>query len=74
MFHAKMKHIKVHYHFIQERFLSRDINLVYVSIDEHVVDIVTKALGVGCEDLEQCLEYKSWELSLRRSVEMLSSI
>ena len=43
--HAKTKNIEVHYHFIQERFLSGAIDLVYVNTEEQVADIFTKALG-----------------------------
>ena len=40
--HARTKHIEVHYHFIGERVLAGDIDLVYVGTDEQVS---TKALG-----------------------------
>ncbi|MCO5553730.1 hypothetical protein L7F22_007256 [Adiantum nelumboides] len=45
VFHARTKHIEVHYHFIRERFLDGSINLTFVRTDEQVVDIFTKALG-----------------------------
>ena len=45
VFHARTKHIEVHYHFIRERVLAGDIDLVYVSTEEQVADIFTKALG-----------------------------
>ncbi|MCO5567945.1 hypothetical protein L7F22_021641 [Adiantum nelumboides] len=45
MFHAKTKHIDVHYHFIRERVLDGSIDLTFVRIDEQVADIFTKALG-----------------------------
>ena len=45
MFHARTKHIEVHYHFVQERVLDADIDLKYVRTDEQVADIFTKALG-----------------------------
>ena len=35
VFHARMKHIEVHYHFIRERVLvDGDIDLTYVRTDE----------------------------------------
>ena len=74
MFHARTKHIEVHYHFIQERVLAGDIDLVYIGIDEQVADIFTKALGA--EKLRRfwtMLGIQEMELSLRRSVEMSSS-
>ena len=46
VFHARTKHIEVHYHFIRERVLDGDIDLTYVRTDEQVADIFTKALGV----------------------------
>ena len=46
VFHARKKHIEVHYHFIRERVLSGDIDLVYVNTEEQVANIFTKALGV----------------------------
>ncbi|MCO5549382.1 hypothetical protein L7F22_002853 [Adiantum nelumboides] len=44
-FHAKTKHIEVHYHFIRERGLNGSIDLTFVRTDEQVVDIFTKAFG-----------------------------
>ena len=46
VYHARTKHIEVHYHFIQERVLAGEIDLVYVSTEDQVADIFTKALGV----------------------------
>lgn len=72
-FHARTKHIEVHYHFIRERVLEGDIDLAYVSTEEQVVDIFTKALGA--EKLHCfCTMLGVFELSSSRgSVEMLSS-
>ena len=39
VFHARTKHIEVHYHYIQE------IDLVYENTHEQVADIFTKSLG-----------------------------
>ena len=74
MFHAWTKHIEVHYHFIQERVLAGDINLVYVGTDEQVADIFTKALGAEklCGFFTMLGIQELW-LSLRGSVEMSSS-
>ena len=73
VFHARTKHIEVHYHFIRERVLAGDIDLVYVSTQDQVADIFTKALGA-----EKLRGFRSMlglhdMLSLRRSVEMSSS-
>ena len=74
MFHARTKHIEVHYHFIRERVLVGDIDLVYIGIDEQVADIFTKALGAEklCR-FWTMLGIQEMELSLRGSVEMSSS-
>ncbi len=45
MFHARTKHIEVHYHFIREKVLVGEIDLVYVSMEDQVADIFTKVLG-----------------------------
>ena len=44
VFHARTKHIEVHYHFVREKVLSRDIEKHYVKIDMQVVDMFTKFL------------------------------
>ncbi len=45
VYHARIKHIEVHYHFIKEKVLAREINLIHVSTKDQVADIFTKALG-----------------------------
>ncbi|MCO5604585.1 hypothetical protein L7F22_058753 [Adiantum nelumboides] len=42
---CETKHIEVHYHFVQDQVLAGNIDLVYVSTEEQLADIVTKALG-----------------------------
>ena len=73
VFHARTKHIEVHYHFIRKRVLAGDIDLVYVSTQDQVADIFTKALGAeklrGFRSMLGLLDM----LSLRGSVEMSSS-
>jgi hypothetical protein len=46
VYHAKTKRIEVHHHFIREKILAREINLIHVNIEDQVVDIFTKALGI----------------------------
>jgi hypothetical protein len=41
VFHARTKHIKVHYHFIREKFLVGEIDLIYVNTEDQVADIFT---------------------------------
>ncbi len=31
VYHARTKHIKVHYHFIREKIIAKEINLIHVS-------------------------------------------
>ena len=73
MFHARTKHIEVHYHFVREQVLAGDIDLVYVGTEEQVADIFTKALGA--EKLRRfCTMLGLLEMSSSRgSVEMSSS-
>ena len=46
VFHARTKHIEVHYHFIREHVLSGEIELQYVPTDRQTADIFTKPLGL----------------------------
>ena len=46
VFHAQTKHIDVHYHFVCERVLSDEVELVYVLTDRQTADIFTKPLGL----------------------------
>ena len=74
VFHARTKHIEVHYHFIRERVIAGDIDLVYVSTEDQVADIFTKALGAEkLRRFRTMLGVYDMELSLRGSVEMSSS-
>jgi len=34
VFHAQMKHIEVHYHFIREKVLAGEIDLIYVNTED----------------------------------------
>jgi hypothetical protein len=46
VFHARTKHIEVHYHFVRERVLSCEVELQYVPTDWQTADIFTKPLGI----------------------------
>jgi hypothetical protein len=46
VYHARTKHIEVHYHFIREKNLAKEIYFIHVSTKDQVVDIFTKALGI----------------------------
>jgi hypothetical protein len=45
VYHARTKHIEVHYHFIRKKVLAKEIDLIHVSTENQVADIFTKALG-----------------------------
>jgi hypothetical protein len=46
VFHARTKHIEVHYHFVRERVLSGEVVLQYIPTDRQTADIFTKPLGL----------------------------
>ncbi len=74
MFHAQTKHIEVHYHFIREKVLVGEIDLIYVSIEDQVADIFTKVLGAeNHRQFCNMFGVMELELSLREIVEMSSS-
>ncbi len=45
IYHARTKHIEVHYHFIREKVLAKEIDLIHVNTKDQVADIFTKALS-----------------------------
>ena len=66
VYHARTKHIEVHYHFVREKVLAREVDLVYVSTEE----------ALGTEKLRRfrsLLGVLEMDLSLRGSVELSSS-
>ncbi len=74
IYHARTKHIEVHYHFIREKVLTREINLIHVNIKDQVVDIFTKALGINkLKRFRKMLGVLEVDLSLRGNVENSSS-
>ena len=44
-FTKKSKYIEVHYHFVNENYVNGLIEIVKVSSEKNVADILTKALG-----------------------------
>ncbi|MCO5613079.1 hypothetical protein L7F22_067353 [Adiantum nelumboides] len=74
VFHARTKHIEVHYHFVRDQVLAGDINLFYVNTEAQAADNFTKVLGA--EKLRRfrlMLGVLQLASSLRGSVEMSSS-
>ena len=45
IFHARTKHIELDYHFIWEQVQQRNIQVLFISSDDQIVDILTKPLG-----------------------------
>jgi hypothetical protein len=45
IFHAKTKHIKIHYPFIKEKVLRRAIDLAHILLNEQIKYILTKPFG-----------------------------
>ncbi len=74
VYHARAKHIEVHYHFIREKVLAKEIDLIHVSTEDQVADIFTKALGIDkLKRFRKMLGVLEVDLSLRGSVENSSS-
>jgi len=74
VYHAKTKHIEVHYHFIKEKNLAKEINLIHVNTENQVANIFTKALGIDkLRKFRKMFGVLEMDLSLRGSVENSSS-
>ncbi len=74
VYHARIKHIGVHYHFIREKVVIREINLIHVNTKNQVVDIFTKALSIDkLKRFRKMLGVLEVDLSLRGSVENSTS-
>jgi hypothetical protein len=74
VYHVRTKHIEVHYHFIREKVLAKEIDLIHVSTEYQVADIFTKALGTNkLKKFRKMLRVLEVDLSLRGSVENSSS-
>ena len=74
VFHARTKHIEVHYHYVRDKVLASDIDLVYVSTQEQVADIFTKSLGAEkLQSFRSAMGVQDFGLSLRGSVDISSS-
>ncbi len=74
VYHARTKHIEVHYHFIRKNVLTKEINLIHVNTKDQVVDIFTKALGIDkLRKFRKMLSVLKVDLNLRGNVENSSS-
>ncbi len=74
VYHDRTKHIEVHYHFIREKVLAKEIDLIHVSTEDQVADIFIKALGTDkLKKFRKMLGVLEVDLSLRGNVENSSS-
>jgi len=74
VYHGRTKHIEVHYHFIREKVLAKEIHLIHVNTEDQVADIFTKALGIDkLKKFRQMLSVLEVDLSLRGNVENSNS-
>jgi hypothetical protein len=64
----------VHYHFIREKVIAREINLIHVSIKDQIVDISIKALSTyKLRKFRKMFGLLKVDLSLRGNVDNSSS-
>ncbi|PKU66893.1 Retrovirus-related Pol polyprotein from transposon TNT 1-94 [Dendrobium catenatum] len=47
VFHARIKHIEIDYHFIRERILSKEIDVQHINSTDQPADILTKPLSLA---------------------------
>ncbi len=74
IYHAKIKHIEVHYHFIRKKVLAKEIDLIHVSTKDQVANIFTKALNIDkLKKFRKMFGVLEVDLSLKGSVENSSS-
>lgn len=45
VFHARTKHVEVHYYFVREKVLRKEIQMEYVKTEDQVADIFTKGIN-----------------------------
>jgi hypothetical protein len=45
VFHDRLKHIEIHYHYIHDMVQRGALKLHYINTDEQVVDVFTKPLS-----------------------------
>jgi hypothetical protein len=74
VYHARTKHIEVHYHFIKKKVIAKEIDLIHVSTEDQVVNIFTKALGTDkLKKFRKMLGVLEVDLNLKGRVENSSS-
>ncbi len=64
----------MHYHFIREKVLAKEIDIIHVSTKDQIADIFTKVLSIDkLKKFQQMFGVLEVDLSLRGSVENSSS-
>ncbi len=72
VYHARTKHIEVHYHFIREKIIAKEIDLIHVSTEDQVANIFTKALGTNkLRKFRKMLSVLEVDLSLRIQTQLV---
>ena len=54
VFHARTKHVEVHYHFIREKVLQEEIKMMQIKTDDQVADLFTKGLSTSKFGMFRC--------------------
>jgi len=61
VYHARTKHIEVHYHFIKEKVLAKEIDLIHVSTEDQVRHFHKCFKYIQAKKkFEKCLVYEKW--------------
>ncbi len=75
IYHINSKHNEIHYHFVENKHLIKEIDLVDVNTKNQVVDIFTKALGMDkIRKFKSMFDVLNVDLSLKENVENSNSI
>ncbi len=71
VFHARIKHIEIYYHFIIEKMLSKEIDLNMIPTKNQIVNILIKSLSSSkIESLRTKLGVTSLQYFLRGKLEI----
>lgn len=66
VFHSKMKHLEVDYHYVREKVVRKKLDVRYISTVDQVADVFTKGLSSSrFKQLENKLMVRSRPISLR---------
>jgi histone deacetylase 1/2 len=74
VYHARTKHIEVHYHIIRKKVLTKEIDLIHVNTEDQVADISIKVLSIDkLKKFRKMLGVPEVDLNLKGSVDNSSS-